>query len=535
MTDARTRSKVIMGNFFTRIRERSFVLALTVAAVLTFGALAAAPATAVESAWPSASISGTVVGAGAVSAPLAVGSFVKAYVLTEEGSYVLDAWRAQIDASGAFTLVGLPAGVYKLGVDNRDVGSLWGSLPMNESDGVSKLTSVVVNADQAVAGQELILPRLLTISGIVLGDLKTDESSDDTPLANSTVNAYSDNSWMPTMPVATATTDVDGKYTLRGLPTGNYAVSFQNYYTSTGLAYETEYWDDKPAIETSNRIDVVAGTDIIGIDATLAALDQVTTGVPTIVGSAIVGQVLTAEPGVWGPNEVDFDYAWQRNGQYFYSESNSKTYTVTADDIGHVLRVQVVGNKSGYQSLEAFAAGTTLVQETSEPAPSPKPSPTPSATPTPTTVPATELAQTEGPIPASVVGAKSDRVTTPTATLVVGASIPVSGEGFAPFEVVDIWLHSTPVLLGTLTADAQGRISGSFAMPSGLPTGIHHVVLVDEAGVSYTSADLVVTTTATLASTGSDLSSGWFALSLMVLGGLALTVTARRRTASALK
>ena len=30
-----------MGNFFTRIRERSFAVALTVAAVLTFGALAA--------------------------------------------------------------------------------------------------------------------------------------------------------------------------------------------------------------------------------------------------------------------------------------------------------------------------------------------------------------------------------------------------------------------------------------------------------------------------------------------------------------
>ncbi|WP_158254180.1 hypothetical protein [Cryobacterium sp. Y50] len=147
----------------------------------------------------------------------------------------------------------------------------------------------------------------------------------------------------------------------------------------------------------------------------------------------------------------------------------------------------------------------------------------------------TPLAETAAATTASVVGAKSDRVTTPAVTLVVGASIPVTGEGFAPFEVVDIWMHSTPVLLGTLTADVQGRISGSFAMPAGLATGTHHVVLVDEAGVSYTSAALVVTTTAVLASTGADISSGWLALALMVLGGLALTVTSRRRTASALK
>jgi hypothetical protein len=123
----------------------------------------------------------------------------------------------------------------------------------------------------------------------------------------------------------------------------------------------------------------------------------------------------------------------------------------------------------------------------------------------------------------------------PAETLVVGASIPITGTGFAPFEVVDIWLHSTPVLLGTLIADAQGRISGSFPMPTSIAAGTHHIVLVDEAGVSHTSAALVVTTTAVLASTGADISSGWLALALMVLGGLAVTVTARRRTASARK
>jgi hypothetical protein len=544
-----------MGNFFTRIRERSFAVALTVAAVLTFGALSAAPVVAVEEAsFPTytASISGTVVGAGGVSAPLAAGSRVKAYPLTEAGKYSVGTDIATLDASGAFTLTGLRAGTYKLGVQNNETGSLWGSLPMSESGfgsgdpydvDVDELSSVAVNDAQAVTGQVLTLQRLLTISGTVSGDLKTDDSADDTPLDRSTVSAYSDDSSIPTMPVATVSTDTDGKYTLRGLPTGNYAVSFRNYYTSTGLEYDTEYWNDKPTVEASNRIKVEVGSNITGIDATLEALDQVTTSVPTIVGTAFVGQVLTAEPGVWGPGDVTFDYAWQRDGQYFYSKSNSKTYTVTADDIGHVLRVGVIGKKSGYQSMEAFAPGTAPVLKASEPASSPTPSPTPSPTLAPTAqpapaalaAPAAPRAETGQAAPASVVGPKSDRVTMPAETLVGGASIPITGTGFKPFEVVDIWMHSTPVLLGTLTADAQGRISGSFPMPTSIAAGTHHIVLVDEAGVSFTSAALVVTTTAVLASTGADISSGWLALALMVLGGLALTIRARRRTASALK
>ena len=64
--------------------------------------------------------------------------------------------------------------------------------------------------------------------------------------------------------------------------------------------------------------------------------------------------------------------------------------------------------------------------------------------------------------------------------------------GFQPFEVVEIWLYSTPMLLGTLTADADGVISGSFTVPSGTPAGTHHIVLFDEAETQYTSVDLTV-------------------------------------------
>jgi hypothetical protein len=448
MTDVGTRSKVIMGNFFTRIRERSFALALTVAAVLTFGAVAAAPATAVE----------------------------------------------------------------------QDTNS--------ETISVVETTSVVETQMPTISSTPFATA---TISGSVTGDRRTVDSSDDVAIAGAYVYAYSNSA----LPVKMALSDSDGNYSLQGLESGSYAVSFSHYDTASGFAYANQYWNDAPTVDGSTRIDLAADEDVTGIDATLHAMDPVIAGELTIVGSAVVGSTLVANPGVWGPGEVELYYAWLRDDVQIFDRNVD--YVVTADDVGHTISLSVWGWKFGYAGTEARVSTEVVTVTAPTPTPSATPTPTATATPTPTTAPATEPAVTGGPTPASVVGAKSDRVTTPAATLVVGASIPITGEGFAPFEVVDIWLHSTPILLGTLTANAQGSISGSFAMPSGLPTGTHHVVLVDEAGVSYTSAELVVTTTAALASTGADISSGWLALALMVLGGLALTVTARRRTASALK
>jgi hypothetical protein len=168
---------------------------------------------------------------------------------------------------------------------------------MNESDGVGKLTSVVVSADQAVSGEVRTLPLLQTISGTVLSDNRTDDSADDTPLAGATILAHAAADSNGAFS-ASAVTDTDGKYTLRGLEYGSYAVSFQHHHSSARFEYATEYWDNKPTMATSNRVTVVAGSVNANIHATLGALDQVTSGVPAIVGTASLGQVLTAEPGV---------------------------------------------------------------------------------------------------------------------------------------------------------------------------------------------------------------------------------------------
>ena len=511
-----------MGNFFTRIRERSFALALTVAAVLTFGALAAAPATAVEEDAPTATavaesltISGTVTGEtpdGAVP----VGG---AHVSVSDSQGNVSSASTTTDIDGHYVLTGLTSDIDILSVFEPYSQGGFGFLD-------SPYTGVNLNGADITA--DIVLKQGSKVSGVVsknvAGVTAPAKGIDVTVLA-----AVGD-SWS----IDWARTASDGSYSVGSLPAGNYKVSFGVHGSATGL--NPVYYDNASTRATATVIAVPEAGEVSSINATLVpdGTPFPVAGEPVIAGVARAGETL-AVTGSWVPSNTELTYEWYRyDGFRGTVVGTSSTYAITKDDVASTLSVYVTGSATGFltKSFGSGSTATVLPAKTTSPSPTPSPTPTPRTTPTPTAEPATETGDST---PASVVGPKSDRVTTPAATLVAGASIPITGEGFKPFEVVDIWMHSTPVLLGTLTADAQGRISGSFAMPAGLATGTHHVVLVDEAGVSYTSAELVVTTTATLASTGSDLSSGWLALALMVLGGLALTVTARRRTASALK
>jgi hypothetical protein len=53
----------------------------------------------------------------------------------------------------------------------------------------------------------------------------------------------------------------------------------------------------------------------------------------------------------------------------------------------------------------------------------------------------------------------------------------VTGGGFAAGESVDISVHSTPVLLKSVTASASGTVDTTVALPSDLPDGSHQIVL----------------------------------------------------------
>jgi hypothetical protein len=58
-----------------------------------------------------------------------------------------------------------------------------------------------------------------------------------------------------------------------------------------------------------------------------------------------------------------------------------------------------------------------------------------------------------------------------------GRTIQISAEGFAAQSEVEVWVNSTPALLGTVTTDAQGAFLQDFDLPAGIEVGDHILTL----------------------------------------------------------
>lgn len=113
-----------------------------------------------------------------------------------------------------------------------------------------------------------------------------------------------------------------------------------------------------------------------------------------------------------------------------------------------------------------------------------------------------------------------------------------TGRGFLPGESVSGILTSSPVDLGTLTADATGTVTFTFVLPADIEPGTHRVTLTGERSGDV-SAEFDVSPSATpltpgLLSTTGGTGLPWHtgvAILLVVFGGL-IAVTGRRRRVS---
>jgi hypothetical protein len=94
------------------------------------------------------------------------------------------------------------------------------------------------------------------------------------------------------------------------------------------------------------------------------------TSVPTISGSAVQGQTLTASPGDWERGPTSFDYRWQDcdsggKGCSAIAGATAATYTLTAGDVGHTIVVSVSGVNGSGPGPAAASVATGLVHATS--------------------------------------------------------------------------------------------------------------------------------------------------------------------------
>jgi hypothetical protein len=100
-------------------------------------------------------------------------------------------------------------------------------------------------------------------------------------------------------------------------------------------------------------------TPLLGIIATNSS-------VPTISGTAQVGQTLTGTTETWTHNPTSFTYQWNRAGGAI-SRATASTYVPVAADVGNTLTVSVVATNSGGSSSAAISAATSAVAAGSVP------------------------------------------------------------------------------------------------------------------------------------------------------------------------
>jgi hypothetical protein len=95
------------------------------------------------------------------------------------------------------------------------------------------------------------------------------------------------------------------------------------------------------------------------------------TGTPTISGTAQQGSKLTGSDGTWSNSPTSYTYAWSRcntNGDSCATIAGAtiKDYTLTADDVGHTVRITVTAKNSD-GSATATSAPSAVVSDASAP------------------------------------------------------------------------------------------------------------------------------------------------------------------------
>jgi hypothetical protein len=144
--------------------------------------------------------------------------------------------------------------------------------------------------------------------------------------------------------------------------------------------------------------------------------------------------------------------------------------------------------------------------------------------------------------PCVAVTAQSALIT--PSTVPQGGAATGTGSGFAPGEQVDATLHSTPLAIGTVTADPTGAVTVHFTVPADFAIGRHELVLVGRSSghvaiVGFTVAAASSTGTTgggdTLAETGEPQNPQLLGLGVLalVLGGALCLLGYRRRSCSA--
>ncbi|MGP6170787.1 InlB B-repeat-containing protein [Microbacterium sp. A204] len=131
-------------------------------------------------------------------------------------------------------------------------------------------------------------------------------------------------------------------------------------------------------------------------------------------------------------------------------------------------------------------------------------------------------------------------VTSAPSNAAAGATITLVLKGFAPGSLVNLYVYSEPILLGSAIADSNGVATFTVKLPAGLAAGTHTLVGtgLNSAGQATSVSQTIVTTAAggkgSLATTGLPVeqttNAALLGVMLLAFGGIALVVRRRKAT-----
>jgi hypothetical protein len=121
---------------------------------------------------------------------------------------------------------------------------------------------------------------------------------------------------------------------------------------------------DGQSSATSAATDVVSGGDAPVVKTR-----------PTVSGTTVVGEELTADPGTWTGGATTFTFQWQRcdsagNGCVDVTNATARSYGVRSADVGHRMRVEVTA-KNASSSATSASDPTGVVRSSATPTPPP--------------------------------------------------------------------------------------------------------------------------------------------------------------------
>ncbi|MGO4681382.1 carboxypeptidase regulatory-like domain-containing protein [Microbacterium sp. 2MCAF23] len=293
-----------------------------------------------------------------------------------------------------------------------------------------------------------------TISGTVT------RAADGLPAAGVHVDVSGANGYFFT------STDDTGAYQIPNAKPGQYSVRFSDPYQELA----TQWWDGAASAQDATPITVADGSEVTGIDAQLAATVSIR-GSVLIDGSTdlrghssslavvaeadghFVGMTYVHADGTYGLKIAPGTYTVKVEGTEGFAWAVAPQYYSHADSAADATPVVVsgAGDTTGIDfDLSSLTADVALSSGTAHP----------------------------------------------------GDAVHVTASGFAHGEPVQIELHSTPVVLASVTAGADGTIDTTVTIPADVAAGDHQIVLVG--AMSTLSGGAPLTVTAAPAPGGSD-------------------------------